>query len=213
MRLTQLRFDTGISSELDLRQAQSLVEAARVTTAQQKRQRAEHENALVLLLGQELPASARSALQTTRLATIAPMADIPAGLPSDLLTHRPDIRQAEQQLLSANANIGAARAAFFPSISLTGQYGSVSPELSDLFKSGTWGFNAGASINLPIFTAGRNLANLRVAKADREIAVAQYEKAIQVGFKEVSDALAGTQHPGRTSPGTSSPNRCRTPPL
>ena len=124
MRLTQLRFDTGISSELDLRQAQSLVEAARVTTAQQKRQRAEHENALVLLLGQELPASARSALQTTRLATIAPMVDIPAGLPSDLLTHRPDIRQAEQQLLSANANIGAARAAFFPSISLTGQYGN-----------------------------------------------------------------------------------------
>ncbi len=191
MRLTQLRFDSGVSSELDLRQAESLVEAARATTAQQQRQRAQDENALVLLLGQELPESARAALAHTRLASTPPMADVPAGLPSDLLTHRPDIRQAEQQLLAANANIGAARAAFFPSISLTGQYGSVSRELSDLFQSGSWGFNVGAGLNLPIFTAGRNMANLRAAKVDKDIAIAQYEKAIQVGFKEVSDALAG----------------------
>jgi multidrug efflux system outer membrane protein len=119
------------------------------------------------------------------------MADIPAGLPSDLLVRRPDIRAAEQQLISANANIGAARAAFFPSISLTAQYGSVSNELSNLFKSGTWGFNVGPTLNLPIFTAGRLSANLASAKAAREIAVAQYEKSIQTGFKEVSDALAG----------------------
>ena len=117
------------------------------------------------------------------------MADIPAGLPSDLLARRPDLRAAEQQLLAANANIGAARAAFFPSISLTAQYGSVSNELSNLFNSGTWGFNVGPTLNLPIFTGGRLTANLEASKAARAIAVAQYEKAIQTSFKEVSDAL------------------------
>ena len=189
MRLTQLRFDTGISSELDLRQAQSLVEAARVTTAQQKRQRAEHENALVLLLGQELPASARSALQTTRLATIAPMADIPAGLPSDLLTHRPDIRQAEQQLLSANANIGAARAALFPRISLTTSFGTASADLSGLFKGGSDVWTFAPQIVTPIFDP-RLWYAYDVTKIEKEISIAQYEKSIQTAFREVADALA-----------------------
>ncbi len=191
LRLTQLRLETGISSELDFRQAQSLVEAARATYAQQQRQRAVDENTLVLLLGQALPTEAQEALRQASLASAAPMAEIPEGLPSDLLTQRPDIRQAEYQLQAANAQIGAARAAFFPSISLTGQYGSVSTELSNLFHGGTWGFTTGASINLPIFTGGRNLANLRAAKVDKDIAIAQYEKSIQTGFKEVSDALAG----------------------
>lgn len=190
IKLAKLRFDAGFSSELDYRQAESLTEAARATLAQQQRQRALDENALALLLGAQIPAEVLASIQGRKLANVAPMADIPAGIPSDLLNRRPDIRAAEQQLIAANANIGAARAAFFPSISLTAQYGSVSNDLSNLFKSGTWGFNIGPSLNLPIFTGGRLTANLDSARAQREMAVAQYEKAIQTSFKEVSDALA-----------------------
>ena len=190
IKLAKMRFDAGFTSELDYRQAESLTEAALATFAQQQRQRALDENALALLLGQQVPAELLASITGSKLANVTPMADIPAGLPSDLLVRRPDIRAAEQQLIAANANIGAARAAFFPSISLTAQYGSVSNELSNLFKSGTWGFNIGPTLNLPIFTAGRLSANLASAKAAREIAVAQYEKSIQTGFKEVSDALA-----------------------
>lgn len=190
LKLAQLRFDTGAASELDYRQNQSLTEAARVTYAQQQRQRALDENALALLLGQQLPAEISASLKGRTLADAPAMAQIPVGLPSDLLTRRPDIRQAEQILIAANANIGAARAAFFPSISLTAQFGSASTELSDLFQGGFWGFNTSSAINLPIFNAGRNQANLEVAKTEREIAVAQYEKSIQTAFKEVSDALA-----------------------
>lgn len=190
IKLAKLRFDAGFSSELDYRQAESLTEAARATLAQQQRQRALDENGLALLLGEQIPAEMLASIQGSKLANTAPMPDIPAGMPSDLLNRRPDIRAAEQQLIAANANIGAARAAFFPSISLTAQYGSVSNDLSNLFKSGTWGFNIGPSLNLPIFTGGRLTANLESARAQREIAVAQYEKAIQTSFKEVSDALA-----------------------
>lgn len=190
IKLAKLRFDAGFSSELDYRQAESLTEAARATFAQQQRQRALDENALALLIGQQVPSELLTSIQGTKLSDTPAMVDIPAGLPSDLLVRRPDIRAAEQRLISANANIGAARAAFFPSISLTAQYGSVSDELSGLFKGGTWGFNIGPTINLPIFTAGRLSANLDSAKAAREIAVAEYEKSIQTGFKEVSDALA-----------------------
>lgn len=190
IKLAKLRFDAGFSSELDYRQAESLTEAARATLAQQQRQRALNENALALLLGQPVPAPLLVSLEGAKLADATPMADIPAGLPSDLLVRRPDIRAAEQQLIAANANIGAARAAFFPSISLTAQFGTVSNDLSNLFKSGTWGFNVGPSLNLPLFTGGRLTANLQSAQAGRDIAVAQYEKSIQTGFKEVSDALA-----------------------
>lgn len=190
IQLAKLRFDAGFSSELDYRQAESLTEAARATYAQQQRQRALNENALALLLGQPVPPNLLRSIEGGKLANAAPMADIPAGLPSDLLFRRPDIRAAEQQLIAANANIGAARAAFFPSISLTAQYGSVSNQLSSLFKSGTWGFNFGPTINLPLFTGGRLSANLNAAQAGRDVAVAQYEKAIQTSFKEVSDALA-----------------------
>ena len=116
---------------------------------------------------------------------------MPAGLPSDLLTRRPDIRQAEQQLIAANANIGAARAAFFPRISLTASVGTASSQLSGLFKSGSWGCTLAPQALLPIFDAGRNQANLASAKVGRDIAVAQYEKAIQIAFREVADALAG----------------------
>ena len=117
--------------------------------------------------------------------------DVPAGLPSDLLTRRPDIRQAEQQLIAANANIGAARAAFFPRISLTASYGTASTGLTNLFQSGFWGGTLAGQVLQPIFDAGRNEANLASSQAARDIAVAQYEKAIQTAFREVADALAG----------------------
>jgi len=117
--------------------------------------------------------------------------ELPAGLPSELLTRRPDVRSAEQQLLAANANIGAARAAFFPRISLTASAGTASTELGNLFKSGTYALTGTATLLQPIFDAGRNQANLDVAKVNKDIAIAQYEKAIQTAFREVSDSLAG----------------------
>jgi multidrug efflux system outer membrane protein len=189
-KLMKLRFDNGASSELDLRQAQSLLESARATQAQQQRQRALDENALVLLLGQALPADVRTRLTADKLTQLR-LPELPAGLPSDLLTRRPDIRQAEQQLVAANASIGAARAAFFPRISLTATAGSASNELSNLFKDGTWGFSLAPQLILPLLDAGRNKAGLASAKVGFEIAVAQYEKSIQGAFREVSDALAG----------------------
>jgi multidrug efflux system outer membrane protein len=189
IKLAKMRFDVGVASELDYRQAESLTEAARATLAQQQRQRALDENALALLLGQAVPSDILANLTGSRLAAAPAMADIPAGLPSDLLTRRPDIRQAEQQLIAANASIGAARAAFFPSISLTAQAGTASTELSGLFKSGSWAFAPTISAMLPIFNAGRNQASLESAQAGRDIAVAQYEKSVQSAFREVSDAL------------------------
>lgn len=191
LRLTQLRTDAGVVSELDLRQAQSLAQAARATLAQQQRQRALNENALVLLIGQALPPDLRSSLADAKLTDAPAMTALPVGLPSELLARRPDIRQAEQQLIAANANIGAARAAFFPRIALTAQAGTASGELSGLFKSGSWGFTVAPSLLLPLFDAGRNQANLEVSQTSRSIALAQYEKAIQTAFREVSDALAG----------------------
>jgi multidrug efflux system outer membrane protein len=192
LRLTQLRFDNGAASELDLRLAQSLTESARASLAQQQRQRALDENALVLLLGQPLPEQARERLATVSLTQLR-LAELPAGAPSDLLIARPDIRQAEAQLVAANANIGAARAAFFPRISLTVGAGSASNSLSGLFKGGTWGFTPTPQLLMPLFDAGRNQAGLDAAKSGREIAVAQYEKAIQSAFREVADALAGRE--------------------
>ncbi len=191
-KLVQLRFDNGASSELDRRLSQSLVEAARVTQAQQQRQRALDENALTLLLGQGLPPEARTRLATPSLSALR-LPELPAGLPSDLLARRPDIRQAEQQLVAANANIGAARAAFFPRISLTAGVGSASSELSGLLKNGSWGFTLAPQLLLPLFDAGRNQAGLDLSFTGREIAVAQYEKAIQSAFREVADALAGRE--------------------
>ena len=197
LKLTQLKFDHGASSELDLRQAQSLLEGARVALAQQLRQRAQDENALALLLGQPVPADAlpapASAPGDTATSTLAEtvLPDLPAGLPSDLLNRRPDIRQAEQQLIAANANIGAARAAFFPRITLSTSVGSASTELSGLFKGGSFAWSFAPQLVVPIFDAGRNQANLEAAQVGRDIAVAQYERAVQSAFREVADALAG----------------------
>jgi len=187
-RLTRLKFDNGAASELDFRQAESLLEGARVSLAQLTRQRALDENALVLLLGRPLPADLPAGLP---LAAQQLSADLPAGLPSELLTRRPDVRQAEQQLLAANANIGAARAAFFPRITLTGSAGTASNHLSGLFKAGSGAWSFAPQLVLPIFDAGRNRANLEAAQANRDIAVAQYERSIQSAFREVADALAG----------------------
>ena len=186
-RLIQLRFDKGASSQLDLSQAKSLLESARVSVAQSTRQRLLDVNALNLLLGQTAP------LELTAADTQVPvqLQELPVGLSSDVLLRRPDVVQAEQQLLAANANIGAARAAFFPKILLTANAGSVSSELANLFSDGTFGWSIAPQLLLPIFDAGRDQANLAVAKVSRDVAVAQYEKAIQSAFREVADALAG----------------------
>jgi NodT family efflux transporter outer membrane factor (OMF) lipoprotein len=187
LRLTRLRFENGASSELDFRQAQSLTETARATLAQLQRQRATDLNALGLLLGEAVPPDYRVDITTEGLE----LPDVPAGLPSDVLVRRPDVRQAEQQLIAANANIGAARAAFFPRITLTAGIGTASPDLSGLFSGGSWGYTVAPALLQPIFDAGRNSANLRSAEVGRDIAVAQYERAIQQAFRDVADALAG----------------------
>lgn len=184
--LTKRSNEVGVASALDLSQAQTSVESARATLAQYTRLVAQDQNALTLLLGAGLPADLPQGL-----ALDQPMlAEVPAGLPSDLLQRRPDILEAEHQLKAANANIGAARAAFFPSISLTANAGSLSPDLSGLFDggSGTWLFKP--SISLPIFNAGSLKASLDLAKVQKNIQVAQYEKAIQTAFSEVADGLA-----------------------
>ncbi len=204
-RLTQLRYDHGAASELDLQAAVALREAARVALAQQTRQRAQDENALALLLGQPVPADALptvAAVASTSsdragpapepaLTTLPTLPDLPPGLPASVLTRRPDVRQAELQLVAANANIGAARAAFFPRITLTGSAGSASNALAGLFKAGSFAWSAAPQALATVFDAGRNRANLKLAEVGREIALAQYERAIQSAFREVADALAG----------------------
>ncbi|MFT7115696.1 MAG: multidrug efflux system outer membrane protein [Rhodoferax sp.] len=190
LRLVRLRLENGAASDLELYQAQSLMENARATRAQQQRQRALDENTLVLLLGQTLPTEVRARLASARLTQLR-LPELPAGVPSDLLIQRPDIRQAEQQLIAANANIGAARAAFFPRIALTTGLGSGSNELSGLFKGGSWGFTLAPQLLVPLFDAGRNQAGLDSSLTNRKIAIAQYEKSIQSAFREVADALAG----------------------
>ena len=191
VKLLQLRFDQGASSLLDLRAAQSLLEAARIARTQLQRQQAQDESALTLLLGQPLPAALKS---RAGLAgdVVQPLrwTEFPANLPSEVLLKRPDVAQAELQMLAANANIGAARAAFFPKITLTSSLGRASTDLGQLFQSGTLGWSFGAQILQPIFDAGRNESNLKIAQANRAIAQAQYEKTVQTAFKEVSDALS-----------------------
>lgn len=184
LRLAKVRFDAGASGEADLRASESLAAAARASAQALERQRLQHLNALVLLLGGPLPAG----LPAPRPLLDHVLADLPAGLPSEVLLQRPDVRQAEQQLIAATANIGAARAAFFPRITLTGSLGAASTELSGLFDNLAWSF--APQLLLPIFDAGRNEANLASAQVARDVALAQYEKSIQTAFREVADALA-----------------------
>jgi multidrug efflux system outer membrane protein len=186
-KIVKLQFDTGTASELDLSLSQTTVEQASANHAAQVRLRAQAENALVLLVGQPLPQDLPPAV---RLDAQHILADIPAGLPSDLLARRPDILQSEALLLSENANIGAARAAFFPQISLTGALGTASTTLAGLFAAGSGAWSFVPSLIAPIFNGGANQANLDVTMVQKDIGIAQYEKAIQTAFREVSDGLA-----------------------
>jgi len=186
-RINKLTFDNGVTTELDLRQAEGVVEQASASLEAYVRARAQDENALRLLVGGALPA----ALPAGRtLAEQGLLTDIPAGLPSELLQRRPDIAAAEQSLLAANANIGAARAAFFPKISLTGELGTASPTVSGLFGSGQSAWSFVPQVSLPIFSGGANVANLDLAWIQKRIEIATYEKAIQTAFREVADGLA-----------------------
>lgn len=186
-RMTHRAFELGTASELDFRTAESQVETARYNYAFFEQRRAQAVNALTLLVGQPLPEDLPEAppLKDAQVKT-----DLPAGLPSDLLTRRPDIVAAERVLMGANANIGAARAAFFPSISLTGNAGLSSPDLGQLFSGDAFTWSFVPRINLPIFQGGALKANLDVATITKQIEIANYEKTIQAAFREVSDALA-----------------------
>jgi multidrug efflux system outer membrane protein len=184
-KVIQRRFEVGITPELDLQQVQTRVDAARVDVARYTELAAKAENALNLLAGSRVPAD----LLPEELSVIKSLPDVAPGTSSEVLLRRPDILQAENLLKAANANIGAARAAFFPRISLTSAIGSASGDLSGLFKAGSFVWNYAPQVVLPIFDA-RTYGGLQATKVEREIAVAQYERAIQVAFKEVADALA-----------------------
>ncbi|WP_150305582.1 AdeC/AdeK/OprM family multidrug efflux complex outer membrane factor [Pseudomonas saliphila] len=186
LALTQRSFDIGVASSLELTQARTAVETARSSLARYTRLVAQDRNALAQLLGQRLPTDS---VQPINLR-YSYLTELPVGLPSELLVNRPDIVEAERRLRGANANIGAARAAFFPSISLTGAAGSASSDLDGLFESGSdyWSFSP--SISLPIFNAGRLRANLDYAEIIRDARVAEYERSIQEAFRDVSDGLA-----------------------
>ncbi|HVU25003.1 MAG TPA: efflux transporter outer membrane subunit [Opitutus sp.] len=185
--LTKQTFDAGVASELDLRTSEAQRETYRAAVAALEQQHVQTGNALALLIGAPLPADLPPPGQ---LATEPLLADLPAGLPSDLLTRRPDILAAEHTLQAANANIGVARAAFFPSVTLTAFGGTASAQLSGLFQPGSGAWTFAPSITLPIFAAGRNKAALDIAWIERRIEVANYEKTIQTAFREVADALA-----------------------
>jgi multidrug efflux system outer membrane protein len=181
-------FDMGVGTALDVAQIETSLQTARANQAIYMRRVAQDKNALTLLMGASVD---DSILEAEGLDSVEIMQDLPVGLSSSVLLDRPDIRQAEHALKAANADIGAARAAFFPMISLTASAGVASTSLADLFSSGAglaWSFIP--QITLPIFEGGRNRANLDGAKANEKIAVAQYEKSIQAAFREVADELA-----------------------
>ena len=184
--LTRQRFEAGDVSELDARSVEIQVKTAEANLAAYRQQLAETHNALAFLIGTALPSN----LPEGRGLEQAIVADLRSGVPSDLLERRPDILEAEHQLRAANANVGAARAAFFPRITLTGGAGTASKSLGDLFQNGSSAWAFSPQISVPIFDGGYNKANLEVAEVRKQIGVAQYEKAIRTGFREVSDGLA-----------------------
>lgn len=189
LRLIERRHQLGAVSSLDVSQARTLVESARASAANYAGIVAADTSALALLIGQPVPADLLPADFKAEKRALLPVS---AGLGSELLLRRPDVLAAEHQLRAANANIGAARAAFFPSITLTAGVGTASDDLSNLFHSGTGVWSFVPRVTVPIFQGGRLRANLGTAKADRDIALARYEQAIQAAFREVSDALALT---------------------
>jgi multidrug efflux system outer membrane protein len=186
-QLIRRRYELGMSSALDLHQVQITVDTARVDIARFTTFVAQDENALNLVVGSHVP---NDFLPDELSDTLTAVKDLQPGLPSDVLLNRPDILQAEALLKGTNANIGAARTAFFPRITLVSSVGFGSDDLSGLFKDGSSVWKFAPQISIPIFNAGSNQANLQVAEVDRDIAVAQYEKAIQTAFREVADALA-----------------------
>lgn len=188
--LTTLQLRAGSGTELAVQQALTVVEQARTNHAAQVRGRAQAENGLVLLLGQPIPANLPPPVPFNEQQIVS---DLPPGLPSQVLTRRPDVMQAEAMLKAANANIGAARAAFFPSISLTGNLGSTSTALAGLFGAGTLAWSFVPALTVPIFQAGKLQASLDVATLEKDINVARYEKAIQTAFSEVANGLAARQ--------------------
>ncbi|MEA3139801.1 MAG: outer membrane protein multidrug efflux system [Gammaproteobacteria bacterium] len=184
--LTQKMFSGGTTTELALRQAETTVDTARANLAQYKRQLAQDRDALQLLLGAPIPDGIDFSGGLERGNMVA---ELEEGIPSDVLVRRPDVLAAEHQLMAANAQIGAARAAFLPAISLTGNFGTESTQLSGLFKAGSRAWTFSPQISVPIFAGGANVANLQATKLARDTGVAQYEKAIQTAFREVADAL------------------------
>jgi outer membrane protein, multidrug efflux system len=184
--LTEKQFSGGTTTELALRQAETTVDTARANLAQYVRQVAQDRDALQLLLGAPIPDSIDFSSGLDRGNMVA---ELQEGIPSDVLVRRPDVLAAEHQLMAANAEIGAARAAFLPAISLTGNFGTESTQLSGLFKAGSRAWTFSPDISLPIFAGGANVANLQATKLARDTGVAQYEKAIQTAFREVADAL------------------------
>ena len=188
-RLAKTRFEGGVASELDFNQSKALLDQASADLASLARTRAQAINALLVVVGvpalpDDLPAPAEFGRDQI-------LATVPAGLPSDILERRPDILAAENQLRSANANIGAARAAFFPTISLTGLLGVASPDLDRLFRGGQGYWSFSPQLTMPLFSGGSIVEGLNLARARQNISVAQYEQTIQQAFREVSDALAG----------------------
>lgn len=192
LALISKRREVGLAGDFELLSAQGAYQAALAEQASLKRQQAQAENLLRVLVGIERadwPAGIRLAEQ--KVPSLA------ADIPAEVLARRPDILAAEERLKAANANIGAARAAFFPRIALTGSYGSASPQLSGLFEANTTAWTFTPSITLPIFSGGRNVANLDLAQARKVIAVAEYEKAIQQAFRETADSLVARQELAR----------------
>lgn len=190
-KLNQLRFQAGLIAELDLRAAEAQVQTAKLNLIDYDRQQAQVRNLLQLLVGGVVSAQT---LPGDTLEHSMTLADIPAGLPADLLERRPDILQAEHALKAANADIGAARAAFFPRLTLTGSVGRASDALSHLFDAGTRTWSFVPQVTMPLFAGGRNRASLQASLASRDALVAAYEKAIQSAFREVSDALNDCDH-------------------
>ena len=186
LSLISKRREVGLASEFDLLSAQGALESARAELAALSRAKSQAENFLRLLLGAEAAVSG----QPASLGQSAIVAELAPGLPAEVLLNRPDVLAAEQRLIAANANIGAARAAFFPRIALTGSFGSASTSLSGLFESNSTAWTFMPSLSLPIFSGGRNIANLDLANARKIAAVADYEKTIQQAFREVADALS-----------------------
>ena len=185
--LTKKSLDAGTTTAVALRQAAQTVDTARANLAEYTRQAEQDRNALMVLIGVPIP---EDIVFSTDINAQTMSADLPVGVPSEVLARRPDVLAAEHQLVSANADIGAARAAFFPSITLTGNYGTASTQLSGLFKKGSSAWTFSPQISVPIFAGGANVANLDLSKIEKNVYIAQYEKALQTAFREVDDALA-----------------------